>query len=339
MALLYTGRHFYLSVLRKAFGLRAAESDADRTSVWGCRAFLVFMLLFTVQLCLSGLDWQLAVMYSGVLVIFYVVMSRIVSEAGLFHLQSNIFPCCIIWGVLGAGTLGPRTLLLMQVISMILVMDPRESLMPFMMNSLKLVEFRRGSIGKVSLWCAVAVVFGLLVALPITLYIQYDQGNAIWEGWAEKAVPTMQFENAIAVKRRLDAQGVLQESQSYEGWERIAHMSPNAICMWSFAAGLILVLVFSAARLRFKWWPLHPLLFVTWCTTHIHAFAGAFLLGWLIKVCAVKYGGNAVYNRMKPLMVGLIAGEVLGAVIPSIVGAVYYFVTGDPPKAFRVLLG
>ncbi|MBN2449143.1 MAG: hypothetical protein JXR77_02070 [Lentisphaeria bacterium] len=338
LALLYSGRHFYLNVCRRALGLKG-DADADPLSVWGCRFFAFFLLLFTAHLVVAGVDWQLAVMYSGVLVIFYVVMSRIVAEAGLFHVQSNIFPCCILWGFVGASALGPRMLLLLQVISMILVMDPRESLMPFMANSLKLLEMRREKLGRVAIWCAVAVVLGLVIALPLTLYIQYDQGSAIWEGWAEQAVPTMQFNNAIAVKRKLEAQGLQDSSMALAGWQRLGHLAPNGTCMWGFAAGLVLVLLFSSARLRFKRWPLHPLLFVTWCTTHIHAFAGAFLLGSLIKWGAVKYGGNRTYTRMRPLMIGLIAGEILGAVLPSIVAAITYALTGEPPKAFRVLLG
>ena len=338
LALLYSGRRFYGQVLTRAFGL-GRSTEVDGPSVWGCRLFLVLLLAFTVQLVAVGVDWQLAVMYSGVLVVFYVVMSRILSEAGLFHLQSNIFPCCIVWGFMGAPSLGPRVLLVLQVVSMILVMDPRESIMPFVSNSLGLLEMRRVRLGRTALWCAAAVLLGLAVALPLTLYIQYDQGNAIWESWAEQNVPTMQFQNAIAVKRKLAAQDTLTASLGYSGWERFQHLAPNAACMWGFVAGLVLVLLFSAARLRFRNWPLHPLLFVTWCTTHIQAFAGAFLLGSLVKWLVLKYGGNRTYNRIKPLMIGLIAGEVLGALLPSLVGAVYYFVTGERPKAFQVMLG
>ena len=39
-------------------------------------------------------------------------------------------------------------------------------------------------------------------------------------------------------------------------------------------------------------------------------------------------------------MIGLIAGEIFGAILPSIVAAIYYVVTnGEMPKAFHVLLG
>ncbi len=338
LALLYTGRHYYWNVTKAALGFGKKEG-MDAASLWGCRVFLALMLAFVVQMTLAGIDWQLSVLYTMILVIFYVVMTRIICESGLFHLQSNIFPCAILWGVFGANSLGASTLLMMQVISMILVCDPRESLMPFMSNSLKLLDLRKASIGKASSWSAVAIIMGLVIGLTVTMYIQYDRGNSCWEGWAEQAVPTMQFTNALAVKRKLVAQGTLESSANLHGWQRFAHMSPSPVCMYGFAIGLVLVLAFSAARLRFRWWPLHPLLFVTWCTTHIAAFSGAFLMGWVVKHAVVKYGGNAWYNRLKPMMYGLIAGEVLSAVIPSIVGAIYYFCTGERPKAFQVLLG
>ncbi|NLF16691.1 MAG: hypothetical protein GX595_05465 [Lentisphaerae bacterium] len=337
LALLYTGRHFYGQVAARACGL-SRRGAVDGLSVWGCRVFLAAMAAFTILVTAAGVDWQLAVMYSGVLVVFYVVMSRIVSEAGLFHVQSNIFPCCILWGFMGAPSLGPRTLLLLQVISMILIIDPRESLLPFMSNSLQLLERRREALGRPAIWCGVAVVVGLAVALPLTLYIHYDQGNAIWESWADRDVPTMQYQNAIAVQRKLAAQDMLASSLAVSGWGRFRQMAPNAACVWGFAGGMALVMAFSAARLRFRHWPLHPLLFVTWCTTHISSFAGSFLLGSLIKWAVLKYGGNRTYDRLRPLMVGLIAGEILGALLPSLVGALYYVITGERPKAFRVML-
>jgi len=337
LAMAYTGRHYYWNVIRAAFGRK--NKEADYLSIWGCRFFIVFTLIFVGQLVYAGLDWQLAVMYTAVLVIFYVVMSRIICESGLFHLQSNIFPCCIIWGFLGIANLGPRTLLIMQIISVVLVCDPRESLMPFMMNSLKLLDKHRQPMGKASLCAALALIVGLAVAVPLTLYMQYDRGSAIWETWAEQAVPKMQFDNAIAVKRKLIAQGMLESSEAVAGWGRFADISPHPLSMWCFFVGFVLVLLVSAARLRFTWWPLHPLLFVTWNTTHLTPFAGSFFIGWLAKTLVIKYGGNGVYGKVRPLMLGLIAGEILGAIVPSITAAIYYLITSEVPKAFRVLLG
>jgi hypothetical protein len=35
----------------------------------------------------------------------------------------------------------------------------------------------------------------------------------------------------------------------------------------------------------------------------------SFLLGWLIKAGVMRYGGVAIYQRLKPMAMGLIAGD------------------------------
>ena len=164
LTICYTGRHYYWHVIKTAIGLKRGEGAAPAMQTWGCRIFLLCMVYFIGNLVYAGMDWQLAIMYAGVIVIFYVVMTRIICESGLFHLQLNVFPCCIIWGILGSINLGPTTLLLMQLISVILICDPRESLMPFMMNSLKVLERRKQPLGKTSAWCGIAMVIGSLLA-------------------------------------------------------------------------------------------------------------------------------------------------------------------------------
>lgn len=334
----YTGRHYYWSVFATAFGSRKYP-QVTPAQCWGARFFLLFTVAFCCYLCYAGMDWQLAIMYTAVLVTFYIVMSRIVCETGLFHLQLNIFPCVIIWGFLGVSNLGPTTLLMMQLISLVLICDPRESLMPIMMNSLKLVDKYKQPLGRTTVLSGFAMIIGLAIALPLTLYLQYDLGGAIHEGWAEQAASKMMFDNAIAVKQKLMAQGTLEASEAVSGWGRFADMTPESMCMLCLVLGLIAVLVFCYARLHITWWPLHPMLFVTWNTPHINALAGSFFMGWLAKTMVIKYGGNGVYAKVKPLMVGLIAGEILGAFLPSVTAAFYYFITSEQPMAFRILLG
>jgi hypothetical protein len=52
-----------------------------------------------------------------------------------------------------------------------------------------------------------------------------------------------------------------------------------------------------------------------------------------------KYGGMGLYQRLKPLMFGLIAGDMLGGVTASAIGAAYYFATGKPPVYFQIMAG
>ena len=50
-----------------------------------------------------------------------------------------------------------------------------------------------------------------------------------------------------------------------------------------------------------------------------------------------KYGGASAYQKLKPLMIGVIAGDIIGGVVPMIIGAIYWSSTGLPPKLFKVL--
>ncbi len=97
------------------------------------------------------------------------------------------------------------------------------------------------------------------------------------------------------------------------------------------------MLLFSAARLRLSWWPLHPVMFIACSVYAGYMFSFSFLLGWFIKTMVTKYGGEKAYSRLKPVFFGLIAGDMLGGIIPSIIGAVYYLVTDEIPKKFLIM--
>jgi hypothetical protein len=94
------------------------------------------------------------------------------------------------------------------------------------------------------------------------------------------------------------------------------------------------------ARWRLPRWPLHPVMFLVWSSYPGKAFAASFLLGWFIKAMVVKYGGESVFRKLKPLMFGLIAGDMLGGIIPTVIGVFYYiFTDGVLPKSFNVMPG
>jgi hypothetical protein len=92
-------------------------------------------------------------------------------------------------------------------------------------------------------------------------------------------------------------------------------------------------------RLRVSRWPVHPLAFLVCATWHIKHFAFSFIIGWAIKILVIKYGGAGTYNKVRPLMIGLIVGEVMGAIAPSLVGLIYFLLTDQQPPSFRVLPG
>lgn len=337
LTILYTGRHYYLNIVRQSL-IPSKTDQSNVEAVWGFRVFVFALVVFIAQLVFhAGLELHLSLFYTFILVLFYVVMSRVLAETGLFYIQPFFFPCVVIWGVFGAKALGPRTMMIMFLLTMVFVIDPRESLMPFMVNSFKVLEAHRVRIGKTAAVSVIAVLLGLSIALPLCLWFQYDLGVAKWDMWASYAVPRMPFENVAKIQQRLAGQDALALAESLQGFERYQHLSPNRICMISLLVGLALVFLLTAGRLRFPKWPLHPVLLLTWSTEPLLRMCSAFLVGWFIKVIVVKYGGRGAYQRFKPVMLGLIAGEILGVIFPMLIGVVYYLITGDQPKAFRIL--
>lgn len=340
LAVLYTGRHYYTSLLRRSVGMPSPRPDElTLASVWGCRAFLLLTALFVLQLRLTGIEWPLAALYAGFMVIGFTVLSRIIAETGLIYLKCYFWPCAVLWGMVGARTVGPNQLLLMMLVSTVLFIDPREALMPFMVNAMQVLELRKVRIGKPALACVGAILLGLLIALPVTLYIKYDMGSATGDSWATVYVPKNPFDNAVMIRQKLQAQGFDPGAAQGTFLRRLGDADPTGICVLAMAAGFVLVLSFSAARLRFPWWPFHPLMFVTWASTPLRWMGPSYLLGWAIKGLIVRYGGSRAYERLKPLMMGLIAGEVLGALAPTLVGAIYYFITNQQPRTLNVLPG
>ena len=95
--------------------------------------------------------------------------------------------------------------------------------------------------------------------------------------------------------------------------------------------------LFIFCRLRFTWWPLHPVLFLVWQNYPGGVMAPSFLIGWFIKVMVTRYGGAGGYQSLKPLMIGLIAGDVLGAVMPLIIGGIKFMITGEPPMKYNFM--
>ncbi len=336
LALVYTGRYYYGAVFRKAFFLKSSQG-AGPEAVWGARVFLLSLVAFVVSTSLIGLDWQLGLIYIGALTVAFVVMSRMMAETGVFFLQSFWYPCTVVWAFLGTKALGPQPVLIMIMLSVVLILDPREALMPYVVNSFKLVDVTKQKLGKLAAWSSLTLVVALMVAVPVTLYQQYDRGTEISDNWAYTMAPKFSFEEAVRVKQRLVAQESLAEAEALSGWQRFAHAKPSKIAMVGMAIGFGLVLLFIFCRMRFANWPLHPVMFLVMGTWAGKTLAWSFLLGWLVKSMVVKFAGAGGYQKLKALMFGVIAGEMTAGIIALIISVVYYLVTGEIPKSFKIM--
>lgn len=212
--------------------------------------------------------------------------------------------------------------------------------MPFAVTATNLASRRGNSPVRGARWGLVALAVGFAVAVPACLYWQYQMGAIrAGDGWTVGNVPKFAFDLNTEIGRTLEAQDNLLASQQIHGWARFAHMHAQPRLVVAFLITFSLTLAFSFFRHRFARWPLHPLIFIVLGTWQSRTLGFSFLLGWAVKAAVMKYGGVPAYRRLKPVMIGLVAGDVLAAVVTLIAGAIYYQVTGTPPKPFSVFPG
>jgi hypothetical protein len=114
-------------------------------------------------------------------------------------------------------------------------------------------------------------------------------------------------------------------------------MSPKPSFLIPFGSAFLLVGLFTLLRHRYARFPLHPVLFLFGIIYEARMMGFSFLLGWLVKSLITRYGGARAYQRVKPLMIGLIAGELMAGLVPLLVGALYSVLAGRPPIPFRIL--
>ena len=332
--IIYLGRRYYSSAFKRAIGLKSGDFVEPHV-VNGVRCFLILLPLLFIQMLAVGLEWPLAILYIAVLFLFYIMISRVMCETGIFYIQPFFMPSGVVWALFGSGTLGTKQLMILLMFSLVLVVDPRETLLPFISGSLKVNDDQQLKLGKSISWCTIALIIGMSIAIPMTIFLQY--GTPWADSWASKVVPRMTCDNVNAVAQKLLQQDKLETTAAYTSLQRIMAMRPEPSAMLAGVTGLALVLLFAFARLHITWWPIHPVLFLVWATEPQRRMAGAFLIGWIIKSLVSKYGGAKCYQLLKPTMFGLVAGEILGALIPCIICAIYYGVTKEIPPRFMVL--
>ncbi|MFA9478584.1 DUF6785 family protein [Phycisphaerales bacterium AB-hyl4] len=337
----YTGRRYYAAVVRAGCGLPTAGADrVPGTSVWAARGLAVLLPLSVWWLTTAGMDWLLALLLVVVCLLVWLVVSRVVCETGVLMVTGPLLPVAVLTGLLGHEAIGPTQLILIMVVGLLLVGDPRDAAMPLLMHGLHLLDRRRSmplSLARLSPWLIVAIVAGIGVAGAATLVMQHAHGlSALPHEHVRAVAPQASFralERAVADMRVNDT---LAESLQLHGWSRIMSMSPAPGFLLWITLGAGLVGATALARLRLPWWPLHPAIFII-IGTQASALVGfSFLIGWLAKVAVVGTGGASGYEAARPVAVGVISGELLAGLAWIIAGTGYYAWSGQTPPSYNI---
>ena len=244
---------------------------------------------------------------AGLFLVFFLaiclVLTRIIAEAGLLMVQFSFRPVDYLLMLGGTTALGPANLTVCAFVDTVLTFDLRECLMPSVLNGFRMAEQSGVSTRKLSRVIGGVLVFALAVTIPVFLMTFYKLG-------------------ALVVDRNGTLTGLPREffTELASRLETPSH--PAGMEYLWLTVGAAAVAVTSWLRLTFLWWPIHPLGLVMGTSYATRNLWFSLFLGWLFRVVTVRYSGLRGYIRFRPVFMGIIMGDVLGALLWDIVGLV-----------------
>ena len=90
----------------------------------------------------------------------------------------------------------------------------------------------------------------------------------------------------------------------------------------AMAAGGAFAVFLGVMRLRFWWWPFHPVGYMAAMCWGLHWYYMPFFIGWACKTLVIRYGGLRLYRHTVPLAIGLIVGDLLNGAVWAMVGLI-----------------
>ena len=337
------GRKYYGSIFWKAIAWKRV-SEEDQGAVFGARLFIFTALFLVFMFTLFGMDIIMASATTLLLIMMYLVFTRIVCEAGIPLMASPFMPNSFLAKVFGGLALGPENLMASGQTSGVLCSDLKQLMMPYVATGMKVtndagVKLRRvGMIVMISIFVAFGVAFFMHLWQYYSLGNNKDTQKTEWSLGVRDSYSEIEHlsNNAQLADPVYTAESTWQDR--FKGafdfsriGERIKSIEPEKInYVVYFILGIAAVFFTGFMRTRFLWWPFHAVIFCIWNTGPANVIWFSFLLGWLLRTIIVKLGGEKNYITMKPLFLGLIFGEVAASGLFIISGLIFYLITKNP---------
>lgn len=333
--IVYVGRRYYWQTTKQAF-LFSPQKETDPAAVHALRLFALCTAgAMAILVGLGGLDWTMALLAWIFMALLALGCARVNAECGLFFFGAGWRIPGVMIGLFGLSALGPGVIIVLGMMMYLIQVDVFESMMPFVVNGLKITsDAAVRTVGRTGLILGAGLLLTIAVAVPTALWADYHHpaavrrggdGSEIWDT-AQRAIAEL----SLTGESEAGPAGVL------ERWSR---MRPDKRFLAAAAIGFFAFLLVGALRLRYPWWPLHPIIVLAFGTGLAGRFGFSFFLGWAIKMAVTKYGGGHKYTQVKPLMLGVIIGDLAGGFAMMAINSIYYAATGiEAPSVWRTLL-
>jgi hypothetical protein len=299
----WRARRHLTRAVRIAFSRESGRADAAepipyRWSLIGLALSFLWLVCF---FWLAGSRVSVGVGIIGVILAYYLMWTWVRAETGLGLLLFPLFVDDLV-DALGNQNLLPREVLMIMSARWTYFNGAGSSLHIVagnVLESLKIADSARIPTRPLFLAMAGGFLLSLAVGTYVTLVGMYHYGfyglraatTTFWLG-TQVRWGTGHIFSALTNPSQFDANGVI-----------------------AMTAGAAVALALGMLRLRFWWWPFHPVGYLAANSWGMHWYYSAFLIGWIAKSVVIRYGGLRLYRQTVPLAIGLIAGELINEVI------------------------
>jgi hypothetical protein len=341
----WIGRHHFCVVFAQAFRGERADEPRDTylpypLAFWG---FVACAAIMTGWLFLAGCTLPGAFVTVVTILLLFLMITRIIGETGFIHgqLQTSMVKAWTLARAAGWVHPVPITTYYFGRLMQGIFYDFREVVPVYASHGMKVTDqlamssdghdeaaFRRRRSTGMKL-------IGLLVLSLLVGYV-VSFGSMLWTEYTFDATRDAIAESPINKWGARDnvIQQVMQPTVYYARGE----FYPQHSIAGHIIAGFGITGLLAFLRLRYTWWPLHPvgyLMVPTFGAAHLWF---SIMLGWMLRGLILRFGGSKLYTDAKPFFIGLIVAESMAAGFWLAVSIVLSAM-GIPYRAVNVMPG
>ncbi len=311
---LWLARGYLHQVWLCALGRPSEITDRDepisyRAAFAGIGIGLALLVVFATTV---GLSWWLGVLFFLIYLILAIAITRMRAELGTPIHELGLGPDALLPSLLGAQSLSHQNL---GGFTMLFWFNRsyRCEPMPIQLEAFKMAEVS-GARRELRGW-----FWALLLA---------GAAGAACGFWAMLHL-TYQF-GALA-----HANPAAMVAYSTEPWNRLSGWlqqpkGPNGTALAATVAGFAFAGFLQAMRIRFSWWPFHPLGYALTTGFETNLVWMPLFLAWMVKSLLLRYGGVKMFQSSLPFFYGLMLGQFIEGSLLNIWG----ISTGTPTYQF-----
>ncbi len=280
------------ALVRRMWAARHQASDASRRTTLAITCAGAALLAIWADLVGGGPVWCLALM--GCYLLFQLVGTRLVAEAGMLYVQHPFRPLNLVLSAVGTAGPTPPRLPALALLDHLWMVDNRSPLQAALLQGLKLAEL--AAVPARHLWWAMAAAVAVAVPLSLvsTVRLLLTHGGTMLNPWF-----TSYYVNNL-----------------YCSWTTHLVLNgesarPGDFGWLALGAGTMAILM--QLHHAFWRWPLNPVGYLMGASWPMVNFWFPILVGWLLKTLTLRYGGARAYRQLLPGFLALILGEYASA--------------------------